>query len=130
MVQQKPSTKDKGVQAEFVARQYLEKVGLATLFANYRCRAGEIDLVMREDATLVMVEVRYREDARAIDPALTVTAAKQRRILTTARYFLQRHVEFAQASLRFDVVTVSETLENPQVRWIRAAFDASGIMSF
>ena len=123
-------TKARGDRAETLARQYLENAGFKTLCVNYRCRAGEIDLVMRDGATVVMVEVRYRKDARSIDPALTITPAKQRHIFTTTRHFLQRHTEYADAPLRFDVVTVCESLDRPRLQWIRAAFDASGIMSF
>jgi putative endonuclease len=124
------STRQKGLRAEALARVYLEQAGLQTLHVNYRCKAGEIDLIMRDRQTLVMVEVRYRADARSIDPAVTVTAAKQRRILNTARRFLQSNPEFSDAALRFDVVAVYENLERPQIRWIRDGFDASGIMHF
>lgn len=123
-------TKVRGDRAETLARQYLEIAGLKTLCVKYRCRAGEIDLIMRDDPTLVMVEVRYREDARSIDPAITVTPAKQRRIFTTTRHFLQRHAEYADSPVRFDVVTICESLQHPRLHWIRDAFDASGIIDF
>jgi putative endonuclease len=124
------ATRSTGNRAERLAREYLEAAGLETLQTNYRCRAGEIDLVMRDGATLVMVEVRYRANARSIDPAVTVTAAKQRRILNTARHYLQRHAAFADAPMRFDVVAVTESLDRPRLAWIRDGFDASGIMGF
>jgi len=67
-----------GAEAEVQARRYLEKQGLAFLTANYRCRYGELDLVMRDGGCLVFVEVRARRSARSGLPEATLTARKRR----------------------------------------------------
>ena len=52
--------KRKGDQAENLALDYLKQAGLKLIERNYRCRLGEIDLVMQDGDDLVFIEVRYR----------------------------------------------------------------------
>jgi putative endonuclease len=104
--------------------------GLQVLSRNYNCRGGEIDLVMRDGAVLVFVEVRYRSSDRYGSGADSVTARKQSRIAHAARHFLMRHPEHARRPCRFDVVSVRGEAPEPDGRraaltWIRAAFEAS-----
>ena len=54
------TTKDRGDAAEQLALEHLERHGLKLLARNYRCRMGEVDLIMRDGASLVFVEVRLR----------------------------------------------------------------------
>jgi putative endonuclease len=107
--------------AESAAARYLRRRGLSLLHRNFRCRAGEIDLVMRDGAMLVFVEVRYRADARFVDPAATVTPAKQRRLLTAAAAYLARY-RLADRPCRFDVVTLTKRNYRPEFRWVQDAF--------
>ena len=51
----------KGLRFEDQARNYLQASGLVLLHANYRCRFGEIDLVMRDGDTLCFIEVKFRK---------------------------------------------------------------------
>jgi putative endonuclease len=111
-----------GAQAERAARRFLGARGLTTVAANYRCRLGELDLVMTDGATLVIIEVRYRERPNPVDPALTVTIRKRRRMLQATAYFLQHNRRFRDWSVRLDVLGVSGSLEAPGIRWIRNAF--------
>ena len=55
--------KDAGDAGESVALTYLRSQGLRLIARNYRCKAGEIDLVMLDGATLAIIEVRYRSSA-------------------------------------------------------------------
>ena len=110
-----------GRRAERFACRYLENRGLRPVAQNFRRRGGEIDLLMLDDGCLVVVEVRYRESNAFTDPALTVDRHKQRRLVRTAALFLTRHRQFADHSMRFDVVSI-EGHEAPRVRWIRDAF--------
>ncbi|MCC7259105.1 MAG: YraN family protein [Gammaproteobacteria bacterium] len=119
-----PSTSRKGALAEDAALTFLEQQGLRLMQRNYRCRWGEIDLVMREAATLVIVEVRYRTSSALLEPGLSVDARKRRRLLQAARRFLQEHPHEARRSVRFDVVSLSGPLDAPRCRWFRGAFDA------
>ena len=53
-----------GSEAERVARTFLEQQGLTFVMQNYRCRSGEIDLIMRDGTELVFVEVKYRKNSQ------------------------------------------------------------------
>lgn len=109
-----------GSAAEDLAARYLEAHGLVILDRNWRCRAGEIDLVAREGATLVFVEVRLRTSAVFGGAAASVDAHKQRRILQAARLYLAGRPD---APCRCDVV-VLDRLDPARVEWIRDAFQA------
>ena len=114
------STIQQGTAAEDLACRYLEAQGLTLLKRNYRCQVGELDLIMRDCAYLVFVEVRSRHDSRHGTPAETITRAKQRRLIKTAAYYLQR--TRTDSPCRFDVVAVHET---DNLEWLKDAFQAS-----
>ena len=107
-----------GSAAEDLAARHLERHGLAIVERNWRCRAGEIDLVARDGATLVFVEVRLRTSAAFGGAAASVDAPKQRRILQAARLYLAGR---ADVPCRCDVV-VLDRLDPARVEWIRDAF--------
>ena len=108
------------------AATYLERHGLAILARGYRCRLGELDLVCRDDRQLVIVEVRARSRGALCSAIDSIDAHKRRRIVQATRHLLMRHAEWHTAPLRFDVVAFDaiDTAE-PQVQWIKNAFDAS-----
>lgn len=116
-----------GALAEAAAHRYAESRGLRVVARNYRCRGGEIDLVALEGPTLVVIEVRYRERAALVHPALTVTAAKRRRLCHATARFLQQHAVFGDHPLRFDVMALSGPLDAPRCEWLRGAFDANDV---
>ncbi|MDS4026848.1 MAG: YraN family protein [Candidatus Contendobacter sp.] len=109
-----------GTAAEDWALQYLEARGLALVTRNFRCRSGELDLIMRDGEQLVFVEVRSRRHARYGTPAESVTRTKQQRLLRAAALYLQR--QRLDLPCRFDVVAILEPGGEPQVEWIRDAF--------
>jgi putative endonuclease len=111
-----------GSEAEGEALAYLQKFGLTLIARNYRCKGGEIDLVMLEGATLVLIEVRYRSSLRYGGAAASVTLRKQRRIINAARHLLATRSDLRRYRARFDVIAMSRLHEEPQ--WIKAAFDA------
>ena len=113
-----------GGTAERQARQYLETRGLTHLSSNYRCRLGELDLIMRDDEELVIVEIRYRRRTDFMHPVESITAAKQRRVARAAQYFLRRHPQYQDRPVRFDVVCVTGPLSRSRLEWIPAAFTA------
>jgi putative endonuclease len=113
-----------GHRAEHYARSFLEHQGLTTVATNYRCRVGELDLVMESDEELVIIEVRYRARPDPVDPELTVTARKRQRLLRAAAHFLQHHPQFRDYGVRLDVLAVSGPETALQVRWFRNAFTA------
>ncbi|MHB0774348.1 YraN family protein [Halomonas sp. WWR20] len=99
-----------------------QRHGLVPISRNQHARGGELDLIMRDGEQLVFIEVRHRTSTRYGHPLETVTAAKQRRIILAARFYLQRNG--LSCSCRFDVVGVTGTPPELTFDWIRAAFDA------
>ena len=119
-----------GRAAEDLALRYLERTGLGLLTRNYRCRAGEIDLVMFQHEphpTLVLVEVRSRSRREFGSAAATIGWAKQRRISLAARHLLLARRELRRLPARFDVIAIDPPAApgaQPVVTWIRNAFVA------
>ena len=87
-----------------MALAFLKSQGLSPVTRNFRCRHGEIDLVMRDDDVIVIVEVRCRVGRTLASAAATVNASKQHRLAKAAQAFLGAHPEFGLAVLRFDVI--------------------------
>jgi putative endonuclease len=111
-----------GRTAENTARRFLEHKGLRWLTSNYRCRYGELDLVMNDRDALVIVEIRYRRHTRFMNPVASVTRRKRDRIALATLHYLQRLANDRDHPVRFDVVGVSGPLEHATVEWIRGAF--------
>jgi putative endonuclease len=114
-------TIDSGARAEQQAARYLQRQGLKPVEQNYRSRFGEIDLIMRDGAVLVFVEVRLRRNADFGGAAASVDAHKQQRIIRTAHQYLASLVRTPPC--RFDVVLMDEAQDN-HVQWLKNAFDA------
>ena len=108
----------RGDSAEARAAAFLEGRGLRIVARNYRCRFGEIDLVARSGATVVFVEVRARSSDAYGGAAGSITHAKRRRLLATARHYLAR--EGMDCVCRFDVVLMSGS--PARIEWIENAF--------
>ena len=107
-----------GQAAEDIAAAWLQHRGLRLLQRNFRCRAGEIDLILRDGASLVFAEVRYRSNTGFGGAAASITAKKRQRIVTAARYYL---MDKPEQPCRFDVVLL-DRLAPDAVEWLRDAF--------
>jgi putative endonuclease len=119
------STIELGRRGEDLACRHLEAHGLRLLERNYRCRAGEIDLVMLDGSTLVLVEVRSRSTSEHGGAAATVGFRKQQRFIRAARHLLLTRPDFRRLPARFDVVAIDPGpagAREPVVTWIRDAF--------
>ncbi|WP_280562311.1 MULTISPECIES: YraN family protein [unclassified Chromohalobacter] len=112
----------RGLDMERHAADWLTTHGLQLVDTNQHARRGEIDLVMRDGEILVFIEVRHRAHTSHGHPLETVTAAKQRRLISAARFYLHRNG--LSCMCRFDVVGVTGTPPNVSFDWIRSAFDA------
>jgi len=110
-----------GQTAEARAEAFLKTHGLTLVARNWRCRFGEIDLVMQDGPTLVFVEVRLRSRSDFGGAAASVTPAKQKKLLTTARQYLGTLKTLPPC--RFDVVALSG---DAPPDWIKNAFDDMG----
>jgi len=114
-----------GRRGEALAAELLEAQGLTIVERNFRCRAGEIDLVALDGATLVFVEVRSRRGDRVGTPFESVDPRKQIRLTRVARHFLAAR-GCAERDVRFDVVGIRFDAEPPALEHLRGAFEAAG----
>ena len=90
---------------------------------NYRCRFGEIDLVMLDGNCLVFVEVRFRAANHYYSAAQSVGPAKQRKLALTASAYLRKYPRFANTACRFDVVAIDGANQRQStIQWIKDAF--------
>lgn len=122
--------KDLGRRGEDVARRFLKRQGLKILARNYRCRAGEVDLIALDRSTrrqmgaetVAFVEVKTRSSDRYTDPEFAVDARKRDHLVKVARHYLAHH-DAADLNVRFDVLAiVISGGEKPQVKYIPNAF--------
>lgn len=112
-----------GQRAERLALAHLEARGLALVAQNFRCRTGEIDLVMQVAGTLVFVEVRSRRSSRFASPLESVDFRKRGKLVRTANFFLVVHKAFRHHAVRFDVVSVEGPSDGVyRLKWVRDAF--------
>jgi putative endonuclease len=111
-----------GQQGEEAAAHYLQAHGYKILERNFRCRAGEVDIIAEEKGDLVFVEVKARSSKLFGDPAEAVTSRKQGQISKAALCYLgDRH---RGRAARFDVVTVQFSGDRVSgVEIIRDAFE-------
>ncbi|MDJ0740185.1 MAG: YraN family protein [Gammaproteobacteria bacterium] len=110
-------TQATGQRAEDAAHALLSASGLAEVCRNYRCRGGEIDLIMRDGDCLVFVEVRYRRSGDFGGALSSVDARKRRRLTIAAAHYLAS--SGWSGPCRFDVVGYQGGQPGT---WIRDAF--------
>jgi putative endonuclease len=107
-----------GARAEQVAARFLQQNGLRLVQSNFRCRFGEIYLILRDGETLVFAEVRQRSRGDFGGAAASIDGHKQRRLILTAQHYLASlpHVP----PCRFDAVLL-DAADN--VDWVKSAFE-------
>lgn len=104
------------------AEAHLVAAGLRAVARNVTCRMGELDLVMRDGAALVFVEVRFRRGTSHGGAAASVTHAKRARLVAAARWYLMRNPHLGNVPCRFDVVAVDGDGDARKLEWLRDAF--------
>ena len=107
-----------GKTGEEIAQSYLEQKKYKLLAANFSCKGGELDLVMRDKKTVVFVEVKRRFSDAYGTPAEAVTRTKQRRIALAAQVYLLQN-DLTDEPVRFDIVEVY----GERVNHIESAFE-------
>ncbi len=110
-----------GAAAEVLAEQFLSRKGLTLVQRNFRCRGGEIDLIMKDGTGLVFVEVRLRTNKAFATGAESVAGRKQQRIMLAAQHYLA--ALGSTPPCRFDVIAL-DALDAGRIEWIRDAFQA------
>ncbi len=94
-----------GRRGEDYAAQRLAALGYAVIARNWRCQAGEIDLVAEKDGVLVFVEVRTRRGDRLGTPEESITPAKRARLIAAAQTYLDEHSQ-TDRDWRIDVAAI------------------------
>jgi putative endonuclease len=113
-----------GEMGENLACSELTRRGYAILARRYRRRGGEIDIIARDGATTVFVEVKARGSADFGGGAESVTMRKRQRLARVALDYLARH-RLLDGPCRFDVVAVDVNQVGPAIEVYRNAFDVS-----
>jgi len=116
-----PTSRDAGAHGEAIARDYLEKKGYRFLAQNWRCKLGEIDLIMQDSDCRVFVEVRLRAPTSFGAGFETVSYQKQHKLKRAMLCYQQQ--ESYWSNLRFDVVSIEEQAgQPPHIEHITNAF--------
>jgi putative endonuclease len=111
-----------GRAGEKESERFLRRLGYRIVCRNYRCPAGEIDLVALDDKVIVFVEVKTRSDSDHADPEDAVNPAKQRHLIASARFFI-RQTGSDNRPCRFDVLAlIVNECGGLDVRHTRSAF--------
>ncbi len=116
--QQRLKTITKGAWAEEQANQYLQAKGLQLITKNYRCKCGEIDLVMRQKDSIVFIEVRYRKNNLFGSATESIDRRKQSKLIAAAKHYLQSNKITARSPSRIDVIAITG---QTQIEWIQNA---------
>ncbi len=117
--------KEKGDRGEERVAEFLRRQGYRILERNYRCPLGEMDIVAREDKTVVFVEVKTRSSDRFGSPQAAIGPQKQRRMTAVALCYLKGK-GWLGTPARFDVAAVSLREGGETITLHRNAFDATG----
>ena len=111
-----------GKEGERIAELFLRKKGYKLVERNYRCAAGELDLVMLDHRVVVFVEVKTRTGIRYGTPLEAVESRKQQKMIFAAQFFISAK-KLGQREARFDVVGISWAGAQPLVEHIENAFE-------
>ena len=113
-----------GKEGERIAEQYLKKKGYKLVERNYRCAAGEVDLIVLDRRVIVFVEVKTRTGHGFGTPLEAVQPRKQRKMMLAAQFFLSQK-KLHQRDARFDVVGISWPAREPVIEHVENAFELS-----
>lgn len=111
-----------GALGEELALAHLLAHGLQLVLRNYRCKLGEIDLVMLDRGTLVLVEVRCRASNDYGGAAASVDWQKQRKLVKAAEHLLMKRPDLRRYPARFDVIAITTDSADTTIEWIKGAF--------
>jgi len=105
---------------EELANKYLVRQGLSLIEQNFSAKCGEIDLIMRDQDTIVFVEVKYRKHSSHGHAAEMVTSSKIRKLIKTANvWLLKQGLSAHSTDFRFDVIAIEQNGDN--IEWIKNA---------
>lgn len=110
-----------GKEAEKLARTYLEKQGLTFITQNYRCRTGEIDLVMQDENELIFVEVKYRSQNQHGSAVEYFHASKRRKFESAVMHYMQENsLNPSVVAHRIDLVGIDNNKsKHADINWLK-----------
>ncbi|MDN3699498.1 YraN family protein [Vibrio clamense] len=109
-----------GNQYEALAKKHLCSQGLTFVEQNFTAKCGEIDLIMRDQQTIIFVEVKFRKNTHYGHAAEMVTPKKMHKLIKTAHlWLLQQNLSVHSTNFRFDVVAIENNSHN--IDWIKNA---------
>lgn len=111
-----------GRRGEDIAAGYLEHQGYQIITRNFRTRLGEIDIIAKDQSSIVFIEVKSKTGMGFGTPASAVTLKKQRQISKVALFYLTEH-GLGDSPARFDVVSVQFSGSSSEVELITDAFE-------
>lgn len=115
----------RGRAAEEMAAAFLRREGYQIEAVNFRCKAGELDLIAREGQTLCFIEVRSRGSGQFGSALESITPMKRRRFIRAVRWYLARRRPPWLGPMRFDVVAIQGRPDTPpSLALLRGAFTA------
>jgi putative endonuclease len=113
------SKRELGKLGENLAVEHLQREGLKIIARNYRCPKGEMDIIARDGDCFVFVEVRTRSSSYRGRAEESIVFHKLQRLKAIAMfYLLERNIQI-WPSLRFDVVAINISAEEPQINWLK-----------
>ena len=121
--QNKKNKRQPGADYAQAAGKYLEQLGYEILEYNYRCRAGEIDIIAKDNGCVVFCEVKYRSDDQKGHPLEAVDERKQKVIFRCAVHYLSERC-LGDIPCRFDVIGIrgKDGMKQAEVTYIKNAF--------
>lgn len=115
-----------GALGEDISCKYLSNSGYKVIERNFRCRAGEIDIIAIQDDTVVFIEVKTRSGGNYGSPSEAVSKSKQMKIIKTALFYMQKK-KLLDNMCRFDVMEIIiDEDHNYNINLIKNAFQYSG----
>lgn len=111
-----------GVKSESIAVKLLKKKGYKILEQNFRTKLGEIDIIAKDNTTIVFIEVKARKSDRFGKAKWAITPRKQRKMSMVALTYLKNTKQYA-AKARFDAVTLDTRFDTTEIEVIKNAFE-------
>ncbi|QDG49979.1 YraN family protein [Persicimonas caeni] len=122
-----------GMAGEDLAAEHMRELGWEVLHRNYTLKMGELDMVAsrygkvghRMEQTLAFVEVKTKRTPLGPPPEASVNARKRGRLVRLAKVYLQKE-KVRKVNVRFDVIAIDLSGEEPKLTHFPCAFDADG----
>ncbi len=114
------NTRRIGTFYEEAACRFLEEQGIIILQQNFKCKAGEIDIIGRQGNCVIFFEVKYRKNDTYENALMAVHPKKQQRICRCAAIYCLQHSDTKE--IRYDVIGITNT----RIQWIKNAFEHKG----